>query len=173
MATPGVLAPLRLRWGRPVPARVADLVRPENLLPLSLLTVTAWLIVYPVAMVLFGSVRNAAPGQGGVFTLVNWRSVLGDPETFRVLANSLLIAVPRTLLALALATGFAWCVARTNTPCPRLLEGLLAFMFFLPELPWVLAWMLLGAPNVGLLDPWTHMIVPGVQNAITVYSYSR
>ena len=54
-----------------------------------------------------------------------------------VLANSILIALPRTILALALATAFAWCVARTNTPCPRLLEGL--SVLFSCRVPWVLA----------------------------------
>ena len=70
-----------------------------------------------------------------------------------------------------LATVFAWCIARTNTPAKRLLEGLLVFMFFLPELPWVLAWMLLGAPNVGLLNQWLGALVPGGEGLINVYSY--
>jgi iron(III) transport system permease protein len=44
-------------------------------------------------------------------------------------------------------------------------------MFFLPELPWVLAWMLLGAPKVGLLNQWLSALFPGVETAINVYSY--
>jgi iron(III) transport system permease protein len=125
-----------------------------SLLPLLLLVVTVLMVVYPLGMVLYGSFRDAAPGQPGNFTLANWQSVLTDAGTYRVLATSIGIALPRTLLALVLAAAFAWCVARTTTPYKRLLEGLLAFMFFLPELPWVLAWMLLGAPNVGLLNQW-------------------
>jgi iron(III) transport system permease protein len=174
MTTSGVAAPLPLP-SRPAGmggAGVADALRTDNLLPLGLLLVTACMVVYPVSMVLYGSVKDAAPGQPGALTLANWRAVLGDPETFRVLANSILIALPRTVLALALATAFAWCVARTNTPFPRLLEGLLAFMFFLPELPWVLAWMLLGAPNVGLLNQWLRGVIPGVDSLINVYSYT-
>ena len=142
------------------------------MVPLALLAVAAVLVVYPVAMVFYGSFRDTAPGQPGALTLANWRAVLGDAATFRVLANSILIALPRTILALALATAFAWCVARTNTPYPRVLEGLLAFMFFLPELPWVLAWMLLGAPSVGLLNQWLRAIVPGLEAGINVYSYA-
>jgi iron(III) transport system permease protein len=52
------------------------------------------------------------------------------------------------------------------------LEGLLVFLFFLPELPWVLAWMLLGAPNVGLLNQWLRAVVPGVETFVNVYSYA-
>jgi iron(III) transport system permease protein len=157
---------------RAVPAGLGARLRPDQLLPLALLIATALLVVYPVGMVFYGSVKDAAPGQPGALTLAHWRAVLSDPATFRVLATSILIALPRTVLALALAAAFAWCLARTNTPCPRLLEGLLAFMFFLPELPWVLAWMLLGAPNVGLLNQWLGAIVPGAAGLIDVYSYT-
>jgi iron(III) transport system permease protein len=155
--------PLARRWAS---------IRLDTLLPLGLLLVTALMVVYPVSMVFYGSVKDSAPGQPGAFTLASWRAVLTDPSTFRVLANSILIALPRTALALALATAFAWCVARTNTPYPRLLESLLAFMFFLPELPWVLAWMLLGAPKVGLLNQWLSAVLPGVESVINVYSYA-
>src|SRR5258708_31891131 len=123
-------------------------------------------------MVLYGSVKDGAQGQPGGFTLAHWRAVLDDADTYRVLLTSILIAVPRTVLALVLATVFAWCIARTTTPGKRLLEGLLVFLFFLPELPWVLAWMLLGAPNVGLLNQWLRAIVPGVETFVNVYSYA-
>ena len=124
------------------------------MLPLCLTVLVAILVIYPLAMLVSGTFWSAAPGQPGTLTLENWEVVLWDRTTFNILLTSLAIAVPRTLLALLLATAFAWCIARTNVPCKRMLEGLLVFMFFLPELPWVLAWMLLGAPNVGLLNQW-------------------
>jgi iron(III) transport system permease protein len=143
-----------------------------NLLPLGLLAVIAFMVVYPLGMVLYGSLKETAPGQPGPLTLENWRLVLTDSDTFRVFFTTILIALPRTLLALALATIFAWIVARTTTPGKRLLEGLLVFMFFLPELPWVLAWMLLGAPNVGLLNQWLRALIPGVESVVNVNVYS-
>ncbi len=162
--------------GRPSPTggstALRALLRPGNVLPALLLLLTVFLVVYPVSMVLYGSVKEGAPGQAGAYTLAHWRAVLSDPATFRLLATSVGIALPRTILALALAALFAWCVARTNTPCPRMLEALLAFMFFLPELPWVLAWMLLGAPSVGLLNQWARAVVPGVDSLVNVYSYT-
>jgi iron(III) transport system permease protein len=167
MATRGdVIAPVAPR------VRLRALLRTDALLPLGLLAVTVVMVVYPLGMVLYGSVTEGAPGQAGALTLAHWRAVLGDASTYVVLLNSLLIAVPRTLLALLLATAFAWCIARTTTPGKRLLEALLVFLFFLPELPWVLAWMLLGAPNVGLLNQWLRAIVPGVETFVDVYSYT-
>ncbi len=170
MATRDVLIE---RVTRPVAAAWARRwLRRGNLLPLGLLAVTAFMVVYPLGMVLYGSLKEAAPGQPGALTLENWRLVLTDTSTFRVFFTTIAIALPRTLLALVLATIFAWIVARTTTPGKRLLEGLLVFMFFLPELPWVLAWMLLGAPNVGLLNQWLRVLVPGVESFVNVYSYA-
>ena len=147
-------------------------LRPEAMLPLALTVLVAALVAYPMGMVVFGTFWSSAPGQPGALTLENWAAVLSDPATFEVLLTTLAIAIPRTFLALGLATAFAWCIARTNTPCKRLLEALLVFMFFLPELPWVLAWMLLGAPNVGLLNQWIGALIPGGEGLINVYSYS-
>src|SRR5262249_20396019 len=146
-------------------------LRLEVLPPFGLTIVVAVLVLYPLGMVVFGTFWSAAPGQPGTLTLANWTAVLSDPATFEVLLTSVAIAVPRTLLALLLATVFAWCIARTNVPGKRLLEGLLVFMFFMPELPWVLAWMLLGAPNVGLLNQWLGAVIPGGEGLIDVYSY--
>jgi iron(III) transport system permease protein len=160
-AAPSLVAGRARRW-----------LRRAHLLPLALLAVTAFMVVYPLAMVLYGSLTEVAPGQPGPLTLENWCSVLSDPDTFRVFFATILIALPRTLLALALATIFAWTVARTTTPGKRLLEGLLVFMFFLPELPWVLAWMLLGAPEVGLLNQWLRALIPGVESIVNVNVYS-
>ena len=170
MATPGVV--IERAAARSITATLRELLRPASVLPLVLLAVTVVMVVYPLSMVLYGSVKDGAPGQPGGFTLVHWRTVLGDVETYRVLLSSITIAVPRTVLALLLATAFAWSIARTTVPGKRVLEGLLVFLFFLPELPWVLAWMLLGAPNVGLLNRWLRVVVPGGETFINVYSYA-
>jgi iron(III) transport system permease protein len=160
------------RRAKPIARRLGwRALRLEAVLPLALTALVALLVIYPLAMVVFGTFWSAAPGQPGTLTLDNWASVLSDPTTLEILLTSLAIAVPRTLLALALATAFAWCIARTNMPGKRLLEGLLVFLFFLPELPWVLAWMLLGAPNVGMLNQWLGALVPGGEGLIDVYSY--
>jgi class 3 adenylate cyclase len=42
---------------------VPRLLRRDTLLPLLLLAVTVAMVIYPLAMVLYGSVRDVAPGQ--------------------------------------------------------------------------------------------------------------
>ena len=68
--------------------------------------------------------------------------------------NTFVIAVPRTLLAIVLAASFAWILARTNVPFRGLIIASLTFLFFLPDLPWIIAWMMMGAARVGLLNKW-------------------
>ncbi len=135
------------------------------------LIVVAVLVLYPLLTLVYASFRDAAPGQPSSFTLRAWQDVLEDPRTFTVLATTMTIALPRAFLALAAATTFAWLLARTNTPFKLALEGMLAFMFFLPDLPWVLAWGLLGAPRTGFLNQWTQALVPGSPPLVNVYSY--
>lgn len=67
--TPPVVAAGARRW-----------LRRGNLLPMGLLAVTAFMVVYPLGMVLYGSLKEVAPGQPGPLTLENWRLVLTDPE---------------------------------------------------------------------------------------------
>src|SRR5258705_8217154 len=81
--------PMGRHWG---------MIRPDTVLPAVLLLVTALLVVHPGGMVFYGSFKDTAPGQPGALTLANWRTVLSEAATFRVLANSILISLPRTIL---------------------------------------------------------------------------
>ena len=104
MATPGVAIERAAPRSSAVALRA--LFQPATLLPLALLALVAVMVVYPLGMVVYGTFWRAAPGQPGGFTLANWRAVLGDADTYRVLLTSLLIAVPRTVLALAAGDRF-------------------------------------------------------------------
>jgi iron(III) transport system permease protein len=159
------------------PARFAlvgrRLLAPGNLLPSLLLASVLFLVVYPLAMVIYASLTSSAPGESAALSLAGWRAALADRSTYQTFSSTLAIAIPRSALALALAGVCAWIIGRTNTPLRSLLDGMIAFMFFLPELPWVIAWQLLGAPGVGYLNQWLHALVPGAPlDLINVYSYT-
>jgi iron(III) transport system permease protein len=119
-----------------------------------LLFAVALLTFYPIATVVIASFNEASPGAPARWSLEPWRATLADATTWRVLWNTLLIALPRTLLALVLAASLAWLCARTNLPGRRVLQGALTLLFFLPDLPWIIAWMLMAAPQAGLLNTW-------------------
>jgi iron(III) transport system permease protein len=143
-----------------------------NLLPLLLLAGVAFAAAYPLAMILLSSFRGGVPGAATPLTLDSWRSAFADPTTVPVFFSTMLVAVPRSILGLTLGVIFAWIMARTNTPAKRWLQGMLAFMFFLPDLPWILAWTLMGQPRAGLLNQWLSAALGTHVDVVNVYSYA-
>jgi iron(III) transport system permease protein len=159
------------------PARFAlvgrRILAPGNLLPSLLLASVFFLVVYPLAMVIYASLASSAPGESAPLSMAGWRTVLADRSTYQTFWSTLAIAIPRSVLALTLAGACAWVIGRSNTPLKPLMDGMIIFMFFLPELPWVIAWQLLGAPGVGYLNQWLHALVPGAPlDLLNVYSYT-
>lgn len=133
----------------------------RQVLPWLLVLVLALLVLYPLSMVVYSSFRDTPPGAPGALTLDAWRQTMSNPDTFSALATTLRIVIPKVLLAISVAALFAWIVARTNAHLTRVLEAMLAFMFFLPSLPWVLSWVLLISPRSGFLNQWLAPFLPG------------
>jgi iron(III) transport system permease protein len=151
---------------KPVLGRVtlADAAR------LVLLAAVIFLTLYPLLMVALASFNTSAIGTKAVYGLAPWRTVLGDPATWSIFWNTFVIAVPRTLLAIFLAASFAWLLARTNVPCRGAIIAALTFLFFLPDLPWIIAWMMMGAARVGLLNKWLSVLLGMRVDLINVFS---
>ena len=92
-----------------------------------LLVVLAFLVIYPVAMLLLGALTNTNPVVDGfgVFDLsfANFITVLGNPNVHVALANSLIACGGGTALAVVIGLTFSWVVVRTNTPGKTLHRG--------------------------------------------------
>jgi iron(III) transport system permease protein len=130
-------------------------------LPWLLLALIAVLVLYPLGMVVYSSFRNSPPGSAGTLTLDPWLRTLSNPDSLNALLTTFRIVLPKVALAMTVATFFGWILARTNTPARSVLMGLLAFMFFVPNLPWVLAWIHLISPRTGLLNQLLGTVLPG------------
>src|SRR6266498_1472645 len=48
--------------------------------------------------------------------------------------------------------GFEWKNERTNTPCKRLFYALSIIPLIIPSVLFVVAWILLGSPKIGLMN---------------------
>src|SRR3712207_3253469 len=104
---------------RLLPGRKRTLARRSlrvNVVGTVLLVLLLFLTVYPLFMLLYGSVRSAAPGMPGVFTLNGYVDAYSDPATYQTWANSVILATTVTLLSTAIAVFFAFVVARTDVP---------------------------------------------------------
>jgi iron(III) transport system permease protein len=135
---------------------------------MSLLTIAvAFLVLFPVGMLLFGSFWTARPGFPGALTLQNYIQAYTSVETFQVLSTTVLLMSGKTVIAVALATSLAWIVTRTDTPARGLLEVLVTLPFFIPGLLEAIGWIELLSPNAGTINVWLRSL--GVESPLNIY----
>ena len=138
------------RWGFNVP----------TLVMVALCLLLTFLVLYPLVMVAYGSFWSEAPGTPGQFTLKGYSQIYSDPQTYLTLWTTLWLAAVRVVLATAVAVFFAWVVTRTDTPRRKLFEVLIWLQCFLPIQPVILAWIMLAAPDSGLINQALTGILP-------------
>ena len=136
-------------------------------LPVAIL---AFLSVYPLSMLFYGSLHSTPPGMAGTFNLDGYRDIL-TRENLLTLLNTVGISLVKTVPSLALAVLLAWILARTDTPCRGALEVLVTLPFFIPPILTAMAWGMLGNPQVGLLNQLYQWITGSSTAPINVYSY--
>ena len=137
-----------------------------------LLLALAFLVLYPILMLLLGALTNANPVTDGInvgdISLANFITVLGNENVHFALANSLIACTGGTALAVVIGLGFAWVVVRTNTPWKGLIATAGLLPLFAPPLVAGVAWAILGSPRSGLLN--TLLAGMGFDWRINLYS---
>jgi iron(III) transport system permease protein len=136
----------------------------------SLFAAVSVIVLYPVLMLLYGSVRSAAPGDPGFFTLRHYIEAYGDPETYWLFLNTFFIVGAQTLLSAIVAIFFAWVVTRTDTPCRGLITLFMVIPFFIPAILEVFAWALLLSPRTGLLNVFATWLFGLDEPPFNIYS---
>src|SRR5712692_3913784 len=109
-----------------------------------LLALLAFLVLYPVFMLLFGAVTGVNPVVDGFHPA---------DVSFNNFATGL---------------AFAWIVVRTNTPWKGLIATAGLLPLFVPPLVAAVAWAILGSPRTGLLN--TMLASIGVEWRLNLYS---
>lgn len=145
------------RYGRP--AGIAALI-----LGLCFLT------LYPMAMLLYGSLHSTPPGMAGTFNLDGYAN-LASAENLQAMANTVALSAVKTVLSLALAILLAWIVARTDTPGRGVLEVLITLPFFIPPILTATAWAMLGNAQVGTINLLWRWLTGGDGTLVDVFSY--
>jgi iron(III) transport system permease protein len=139
-----------------------------------LMLILAFLVLYPVAMLLLGALTNTNPVVDGfgVFdlSLTNFVTVLANPNVHLALANSLIACGGGTALAVLIGLTFSWVVVRTDTPCKRFIAAASLIPLFVPPLVAAVAWAILASPKTGLLN--TALAGIGLTWRLNVYSMS-
>jgi len=135
-----------------------------------LVVVLAFLSVYPLSMLLYGSLHSTPPGMAGTFNLNGYQEVF-TPQNLLTLLNTIGISLAKTIPSLVIAVLLAFFLARTDTPFRGALEVLVTLPFFIPPILTAMAWGMLGNPQVGLLNQFYQWVTGSSSSPINVYSY--
>jgi iron(III) transport system permease protein len=119
---------------------------------LILTVIVGCLVLYPIVMLLIGSV--APDGAAGGFTLDGYRTALTDEAARDAAWTTIWLSFVRAVLAVAVAVFLAWAITRTDMPGSRFFHRLMLLNFFFPTLPMVLAWIILLSPRSGTINVW-------------------
>ena len=149
---------------------VLDGKLPRRLAVAALILLLAFLSLYPLSMLLYGSLHTTPPGIAGTFDLAGYRQVF-TWQTAMLFANTVGISLIKTIIALALAVLFGWIIARTNTPARGALEVLITLPFFVPPILTAMAWGMLGNPQVGVVNLVWRWISGSADPLVNIYSY--
>jgi iron(III) transport system permease protein len=113
----------------------------------------AWLALVPLVFLLWQSfLTPQTASKPAQFTLDNFRTAYFSAETFRLFSNSVIYAAGTSTFALFLGTGLAWMNERTNTPFKRLFFALSLIPLVIPGILFVVAWIMLASPKIGILN---------------------
>ena len=126
----------------------------------SLLALLGFLIVVPLVLVLWFSLRTNGPGEvGGSFTLSNYADTFLNPLTYDLLLNTFWFSLGSVAVGLAIGVGFAWLIERTNTPLRNF--GFVAVVIngAMPASMFAIAWVLVLSPRTGVVNmPFTMLL---------------
>jgi iron(III) transport system permease protein len=114
------------------------------------------LFVWPVAMLAYGTLRTAPPGQGGRWSTSGLTSALTRWDVWHSFINSLILSAATVALSTALAIYLAWLVTRTRTPLRQIVTPVAVLIFAVPPMFYTLSWAMLGQQPGGLIDKALH-----------------
>ncbi len=121
-----------------------------------LLILLAFLVLYPLLMLVFGALSDSNPVVDGFGkfrpSLDHFLKVLGNENVHLAFFNALAACGGGTVLAVVIGLAFSWIVVRTNTPFQRLHRRRRMIPLFVPPLVAGVAWGILGSPKTGLLN---------------------
>ena len=136
-AFPGVARP-RLNW--------------QVLITLAILLIVGFLVLLPVVFLVEESLNTgdplAFPPQE--YGVANYIAMFD--EDWRVLTNTVLIAVMATAMAIVIGFTLAWILTRSNVPWRDKLERLMELPYYMTPLVGALAWTVLTSPRSGFFN---------------------
>jgi len=139
-----------------------------------LLIVLAFLVIYPLLMLVFGALSDSNPIVDGFGAFrpsaKHFIDVLANENVHLAFFNAIAACGGGTILAVVIGLAFSWIVVRTNTPFKGFIAGASMIPLFVPPLVAGVAWGILGSPKTGLLNTVLKWV--GIDFRFDFYSMS-
>jgi iron(III) transport system permease protein len=113
--------------------------------------VLIWLIMVPLAVVIWGAFRDGQPGEAGEYTLMKFVEAY-QGTLLETLGNTMIFALGAAFLCLALGTFLAWVTERTDAPLRSLIYAVSLFPLIAPGVLMASAWVLVLHPKIGIIN---------------------
>lgn len=143
----------------------------STILMIVLLAVVAFLVIYPLFMIFYGSFKGGPPWAAQEFTFKGYVEAFSSRTTYTTLFTTLWLGIVRAFLAMAVAIFLAWVVTRTDTPLKKVLEVTIWAQFFLPWQPIIMGWILLLSPNTGMVNKLLMQVFHLSKGPIDIFTY--
>jgi len=121
--------------------------------------VVGYLVLSPIAMLIYGAFRTAPPMAAGGFTLANFAVILSG-NYLEAFWNTIVVGVGTAVGCTVLGTALAWLVFRTDVPGRNVLAILITSSFYFPSFLTAEAWVTLLEPKSGMLNNLFRLVVP-------------
>jgi iron(III) transport system permease protein len=116
---------------------------------LSLLLI--WLIMVPMAIVIWGAFRDGQPGEAGAYTLMKFVDAY-QGTLLVTISNTMIFAFGSAFLCLAIGAFLAWVTERTDAPLRPLIYAVSLFPLIAPGVLMASAWVLVLHPTIGIVN---------------------
>ncbi|HEX3246035.1 MAG TPA: ABC transporter permease subunit, partial [Chloroflexota bacterium] len=135
------------------------------------LAIVAFLVLYPLWLLVLNSFQVGTYGATTTWGLDNWRVAFTDPSLSTAMGNTFTLAVTRQAISLVIAIPVAWLIARTDLPGRNWLEFGFWIAVFLPPLTALLGWILLFDGFKGLVNTWLKLLPFVKQSPFDIFSW--
>ena len=152
-------------------SRSAFRVRPTTWLVALLVLAVGWLIVPPLAILLYGSATDTPPAVAPHFTFDTLRYAFGRPRIWSALANSALYAAATASLVLAIGGFLAWLVERTDSSVRRFADLFTLAPILMPSILLISGWILLLGPKSGMINLIARDWFGHAEPVLDIYSF--
>lgn len=148
------------------------LISTDGLLVAALMLIVGYLIVPPIAVLIFGSVTDSRPAAPPNFTLETLSRAYGRDTVYPALLNTLAYAALTATLVLVLGGFLAWLVTRTDSAIRRIADVFTLVPILMPAVLLVSGWILLLGPRNGMIN-LLAMDYLGLENPpFNIFSFS-